>query len=290
MNATTELVAAADRLAHACDALRFGGAAAFVYNPLSYARRGYVAYVERYGAAPKPVVLVGMNPGPFGMVQTGVPFGHVGLVRDWLGIDVAVDKPAREHPKRPVQGFSCTRSEVSGARLWGWARDRFGTPERFFRSFFVLNYCPLAFVEASGRNLTPDKLPVAERTALFEACDDALARCVAALEPKWLLGIGGFAAARVAPLAARLGLRTGTIPHPSPASPAANRGWSEAAERALADCGIALDPAITAPRTEPASSEPSTSPMTAPPTSGTKASPTSATKEPLRSETKEPPK
>lgn len=238
--AERRLLAAADALSRACDGLSFGSAAAWVYNPLSYARAGYAEYVGRYGAAPKDVVLVGMNPGPFGMVQTGVPFGHVGLVRDWMGIDVPVSRPAREHPKRPVDGFACTRSEVSGARLWGWAKDRFGTPERFFARFFVLNFCPLAFMEESGRNLTPDKLPANERAALFDACQRALEESIDALQPKWLLGIGGFAAARVAPLAAARGLRTGTVPHPSPASPAANRGWSEAAETALERCGVPL--------------------------------------------------
>lgn len=238
--AESRILAAADELARACDRLRFCDAAAYVYNPLGYARAGYAAYVERFGAAPKDVVLVGMNPGPFGMVQTGVPFGHVGLVRDWMGIRVAIGRPPREHPRRPVSGFDCLRSEVSGARLWGWAKDRFGSPERFFSRFFVLNYCPLAFLESSGRNLTPDKLPASERTALFDACDRALAESVDALEPRWLVGVGTFAAARVQGLAALRGIRSGAIPHPSPASPAANRGWSAAAETALAGLGIEL--------------------------------------------------
>jgi single-strand selective monofunctional uracil DNA glycosylase len=243
--AEAKLLAAADALARRVDALDFGGAAAFVYNPLVYAREGYAAYARRYGAGPKDVVLVGMNPGPFGMVQTGVPFGHVGLVRDWMGIDVAIGRPPREHPKRPVTGFACTRSEVSGARLWGWARERFGRAEDFFARFFVLNYCPLAFVEESGRNLTPDKLAAAERSGLFAACDEALAEAVDALAPRHLLGIGAFAAARVEGLAARRGIATGSIPHPSPASPAANRGWSAAAESSLRALGIALPPAAT---------------------------------------------
>jgi len=238
--AEERLLAAADALSRACDGLPFGGEAAYVYNPLSYARAGYAEYVTRYGAGPKDVVLVGMNPGPFGMVQTGVPFGHVGLVRDWMGIDVPIGRPAREHPKRPVEGFACARSEVSGARLWGWAKERFGSPERFFARFFVLNFCPLAFVEASGRNLTPDKLPASERAPLFEACQRALEESIDALQPAWVLGVGAFAALRVAPLAAARGLGTGAIPHPSPASPVANRGWSEAAEKSLAALGIAL--------------------------------------------------
>ncbi len=234
------ILSAARELAKRCDAMSFGGAAAYVYNPFTYARAGYAAYVERYANARRRVVLVGMNPGPFGMAQTGVPFGHVGYVRDWMKIEAPIERPAHEHPKRPVLGFACTRSEVSGARLWGWAESRFGAAPDFFREFFVLNYCPLAFVEESGRNLTPDKLAAAERIGLYQACDAALAECVDALEPDWLVGIGGFAAARVRPIAESRGIGTGVVPHPSPASPAANRGWSAAMESALAGLGIAL--------------------------------------------------
>jgi single-strand selective monofunctional uracil DNA glycosylase len=234
------VLAAADELARRCDAMRFGGAAAYVYNPFTYARAGYAAYVERYANAAKRVVLVGMNPGPFGMTQTGVPFGHIGYVRDWMKIEAKIGKPPREHPKRPVTGFACTRSEVSGARLWGWAESRFGAAPDFFRDYTVLNYCPLAFVEESGRNLTPDKLAAFERAALFEACDAALSASVDALEPAWLIGIGGFAAGRIARLAASRGIRTGAVPHPSPASPAANRGWNAAMEASLASLGIEL--------------------------------------------------
>ena len=40
-------------------------------------------------AAPgrKEAVFLGMNPGLWGMAQTGVPFGTVSLVRDWMGIE-----------------------------------------------------------------------------------------------------------------------------------------------------------------------------------------------------------
>jgi len=234
------LQAAADELAAACDRMTFGGEAGLVYNPLVYARPGYAAYVERYGQGTGRVLLVGMNPGPFGMVQTGVPFGHVGLVRDWMGIHATIGVPPREHPKRPVTGFACAREEVSGRRLWGWAKSRFGTAERFFRDFFVVNYCPLAFVEESGRNRTPDKLPAAARAALFAACDAALAECIDALDPRLVVGIGAFAAERACAAASARGVACGAIPHPSPASPAANRGWSEAAEKAFAGLGVTL--------------------------------------------------
>jgi single-strand selective monofunctional uracil DNA glycosylase len=227
-------------LAAAVDALAFAPPTAYVYNPLVYARDPHEAYLRRYGAAPKEVLLVGMNPGPFGMAQTGVPFGDPSMARDFLGIAGAVGRPAREHPKRPIRGFAGGRGEVSGARLWGWVAARFGAPERFFARFFVVNYCPLVFLEASGRNRTPDKLPAPERDRLFACCDRALAETVAALAPGTVVGIGAFAAARCEAALAGEGVRVGRVLHPSPASPAANAGWAAQAERALAALGIAL--------------------------------------------------
>jgi single-strand selective monofunctional uracil DNA glycosylase len=236
------LVTISRRLAREVDGLSFAPPVAFVYNPLLYARAPHERYLERWGSAPKEIVLVGMNPGPFGMMQTGVPFGEVALVRDWLGLDGQVGKPPREHPKRPVEGFACRRSEVSGARLWGWARARFATPERFFARFFVWNWCPLGFLSESGANLTPDKLPAAERVALEAVCDRALAEVVAALGVERAIGVGGFAEAA---LRRALGddspVRVGRLLHPSPASPAANRGWSAQAERELEAAGIDLE-------------------------------------------------
>ncbi len=234
-----DLIRIARDLRREVDALSFGAPVTHVYDPLDYAWKPHRAYLDRYGRGSREVVLVGMNPGPWGMAQTGVPFGEVRLVREWLGIEAPVDRPAREHPKRPVQGFACPRNEVSGARLWGWARDRFGTAERFFARFFVLNYCPLSFMEVSGRNRTPDKLPVAEREPLFEACDRALARSLRVLEPRAVLGVGRFAEGRIrAAAGGAAGFTVGIAPHPSPANPQANRGWPGMMDRALAGHGI----------------------------------------------------
>ncbi len=220
--------------------LRFGAPVATVYNPLEYAWPMHRTYLARFGRPGTPVLLVGMNPGPWGMAQTGVPFGEVAAVRDWLGLSGAVGRPAREHPKRPVEGFACRRREVSGQRLWGWARDTFRTPERFFSRFFVYNYCPLLFLEASGRNRTPDRLPSAERRPLEEACDRALRRTVEALDSRVVVGVGAFAAERARRALGRTDIRFGRILHPSPASPAANRGWAAQVAEQLARLGVAL--------------------------------------------------
>ncbi|MCB1899593.1 MAG: single-stranded DNA-binding protein, partial [Rhodocyclaceae bacterium] len=171
------LVEAARNLNAAVDSMRFAAPVSHVYNPLDYAWAPNELYLRRYGASRKRVIFVGMNPGPFGMVQTGVPFGEIDTVRDWLGLEAEVGRPATENPKRPIEGFDCTRSEVSGRRLWGLFRERFGSPEAFFAEHYVANYCPLAFFDG-GRNLTPDKLPVAESAPLEAACDAHLRRVV----------------------------------------------------------------------------------------------------------------
>ena len=220
--------------------LRFGWPVTHVYNPLTYAWGPHKDYLTRFGAAPKEVLFLGMNPGPWGMAQTGVPFGEVALVRDWLEVKGKIGRPDPEHPKRPIQGFDCTRSEVSGARLWGWIRKRFRTPERFFSRFFIANYCPLVFMEESGRNRTPDKLSARERDSLLAACDEALARICEILRLRWAIGVGTFAEKRLRIALAGRDIRIGRILHPSPASPEANRGWAEQAERALRDLGIRI--------------------------------------------------
>jgi single-strand selective monofunctional uracil DNA glycosylase len=218
--------------------LRFGPPVTHVYNPLEYARESYQQYLKRYGGHPKEVLLVGMNPGPWGMAQTGIPFGEVTIVRDWLGIETPVGKPSVIHPKRPVQGFACPRSEVSGKRLWGWAREKFKTPDRFFARFFVANYCPLVFYEESGRNRTPDSLRKAERKPLLSACDLALRRTVEWFKPRYVVGIGRFAEGRAREALSGLPVTVGSISHPSPANPRANRGWAPLIRKEFGSMGI----------------------------------------------------
>ncbi len=233
-----QLVESARSLGIAVGKLKFKTPVTHVYNPLDYAWPAHEAYLKRYGDKHKRVIFLGMNPGPFGMAQTGVPFGEITAVRDWLKIEAEIGKPAREHPKRPVLGFACQRSEISGQRLWGLFQKRFVTPEKFFVDHLVMNYCPLAFMETSGRNLTPDKLPADEKNALFAACDEHLRVAVEVLNPEWLIGIGDFAVKRAQQVFPRKELKIGQILHPSPASPAANRNWAALATEQLQKLGI----------------------------------------------------
>jgi len=234
----SDLLKAAKQLRKDVNRLKFSAPVTHVYNPLAYAWAGHELYLNKFGVGPKRIVFLGMNPGPFGMVQTGVPFGEINAVRDWLGIECAISKPKLEHPRRPVTGFSCARSEISGQRLWGLFAERFGKADDFFTEHFVLNYCPLAFVEETGRNRTPDKLPAPEQQALFKVCNEHLGAAIETLAPEWVIGIGNFAFKRAEHVCGTRSVKLGCILHPSPASPAANRDWSAVVRRQLQELGV----------------------------------------------------
>ncbi len=227
------LIAAARELSQEVGSLRFGEPVAYTYNPLDYAWAGHEAYIRRFGAGRKDVLYLGMNPGPFGMAQTGVPFGEIPAVTLWMGLHAAIGQPPATHPKRPVQGFSCPRSEVSGRRLWGLFAGMYGSAENFFAHAYVANYCPLIWMGASGANITPTQLPREQVQALDSACQRHLVCLIATLKPKLLIGVGGYAlrqletAVAALPATVREGLVLGTMLHPSPASPVANKYWPE---------------------------------------------------------------
>ncbi len=233
-----ELVAISAQLSEDVSGLSFADPVAYVYNPLAYAWDLHCQYLERFGAGTREIVFLGMNPGPWGMAQTGVPFGEVAAVRDWMKLEADVQSPEREHPKRKIEGLACTRSEVSGARLWGWAQERFPSAKAFFKSHFVTNYCPLVFMGETARNITPDKLTAAERAAVGEACDKAFVATIETLKPRMVIGVGVYAEKQAARLCEGMDVEIGRILHPSPASPVANRGWAPQAEAQLQALGV----------------------------------------------------
>ncbi len=235
MNYSSQLIKAAQTLSQAVGKLHFSPPVTTVYNPLEYAWESYSLYINTYGNSRKQVVFLGMNPGPWGMAQTGVPFGEIDAVKNFLGIEAPVGKPPNEHPQRPVDGFQCRRSEISGLRLWKLFKERFGNARSFFEHHFIANYCPLVFMEASGRNRTPDKLKADESRLLFEACDYHLQQMVKILEPEWLIGVGHFTEQRARFALKDIPVQVGHILHPSPASPAANRDWAGTAAKQLQD-------------------------------------------------------
>ena len=235
---SNQLIAATKTLNEAISELTFGEPVTHIYNPLEYAWEPHRNYLEKFGNSQKRVLMLGMNPGPWGMSQTGIPFGEIEHVRDWMGIEGSVGKPNPEHPKRLVEGFDCPKSEVSGRRLWGLFKEKYPNPQDFFAEHFVVNYCPLVFMEESSRNRTPGKLPASEREPLFAACDAHLQTVIDLLQPQFAVGVGKFAESCFKRIEVPSQTTISTILHPSPASPAANRGWAEAATTQLIATGI----------------------------------------------------
>lgn len=235
-----KLIAAGRELADALRPLRFTNPVTHTYLTLDYARAGYEAYLQKFGGGRKRVLLLGMNPGPYGMAQTGVPFGEVAAVRDWMGLNPKIGKPEHEHPKRKILGMACPKSEVSGRRLWGLFSEKFLKAEDFFKDHLVINFCPLVWMKNTGANLTPDKIRATEMAAVDKACQKHLRSVIEIVESKILIGVGGYAESQMiaANEALGMGFTTGKILHPSPASPAANRGWAEVADRQLKEMGV----------------------------------------------------
>lgn len=240
MSIAKQIISATDTLVSGLAGLTFDEPVTHTYNPLEYASASHEQYMSRFADSKKRVLMMGMNPGPWGMAQTGVPFGEIAMVRDWMGISAPVGKPANEHPKRPIVGFDCEKSEVSGRRLWGLFSEKYPKAEDFFAENYVVNYCPLVWMEESGKNRTPDKLPAAEMAPVYEKCDAYVAEHIRLLEPEFLIGVGAFAETCLKRIAKEIGVspKIGRILHPSPASPAANRDWSGSATKQLKENGV----------------------------------------------------
>ncbi|QTN32699.1 single-stranded DNA-binding protein [Akkermansiaceae bacterium] len=240
MGTSDELILAGRELADELRPLRFSDPVSHTYLTVDYAREGYESYLRKFGDTKKKVLMLGMNPGPYGMAQTGVPFGEIAAVRDWMGLSPEIGKPENEHPKRRITGMACPKSEVSGKRLWGLFSEKFPKAEDFFKDHLVINFCPLIWMKDSGANLTPDKIKAAEMVAVDAACYRHLRRLIEILEPQHLIGVGAYAEKQMLSVKQEIASQAsvGKILHPSPASPAANRGWAEAAERQLAELGV----------------------------------------------------
>ena len=195
------------------------------YNPLDYAWDAHVAFLRRMGGSGARTVILGMNPGPHGMGQMGIPFAATSVVRDLLGITgIVVGQPEIPNPRRPVIGLEYPREEVSGTRLWGLMAEHYGDADAIASKVFLVNHCPLMlFSGPRATNITPDKVGGPTARALLERCDEHLREVMAALDAERVIGVGKFAESR-----ARSALADHTVEvvgcwHPSPASPLANR-------------------------------------------------------------------
>ena len=201
------------------------GAVDCVYNPLHYAWEAHQAYLRLAGSGGAKTVLLGMNPGPHGMGQMGIPFAATTMVREVLGIqDIDVEQPQTPHPKRPVIGLEYPKEEVSGTRVWGLLSSHYGTAAEIFSKVFIVNHCPLMlFSGPRAKNITPDKVRGECMLEILSLCDTHLRKVVTVMSVEEVIGIGRFAERRARGVFETGSVRVSTCWHPSPASPLANR-------------------------------------------------------------------
>ena len=180
---SAQLKDAALRLSEACNRgknrILKHKSVAHVTNPLDYAWEFHEQFIDKWSELGARTLLLGMNPGPYGMAQTGVPFGATAMARDILQIEERdVQTPLGAHPKRPIEGLSMERQEVSGTRFWSMLSDHYGSTEAIFSNIFVVNHCPLLILGETGRNVTPVDLPKSTIEPVLKACDRHLkVRC-----------------------------------------------------------------------------------------------------------------
>ena len=211
------------------DSLVKEGSVDAVYNPLAYAWEPHRAYLELASGGGAKTLLLGMNPGPHGMGQMGIPFAATSVVRDLLKItDLEVGQPSTPHPKRPISGLGWPKEEVSGTRLWGLLENEYGSAESIFKSVFLLNHCPLMlFSGERATNITPDKITGPTTKALLERCDDHLREVVDIMQIERVIGVGRYSEKRALNALSGIDISITTCWHPSPASPLANRNKGE---------------------------------------------------------------
>jgi len=195
------------------------------YNPLEYAWDAHEAYLRRMGGSGARTIVLGINPGPHGMGQVGIPFAATSVVRDLLDITgIPVNQPETVDPRRPVVGLDYPREEVSGTRLWGLLAEHYGDADAIASHVFLVNHCPLMlFSGPRATNITPDKVGGFTAQALLDRCDQHLNEVVSVIDAERVIGVGKFAESR-----AKDALRGHSVEilgcwHPSPASPLANR-------------------------------------------------------------------
>merc|ERR1711936_687488 len=65
----------------------------YILNPLDYALDPHINFLKKCLSGPRRVMFVGLNPGPWGMCQTGIPFGDVDQCKHFLNVTGHVLKP-----------------------------------------------------------------------------------------------------------------------------------------------------------------------------------------------------
>jgi len=136
-----------------------------VWNPGLYGEPWHSRFRRCYPPAARPLVLFGLNPGPYGMAQTGIPFTDIRRLVSALPALVAELRNAGKRLEVPglapvsLPPYLSRTFEASSVRVYRFLERSWGDAERGWREVVAANPCPLLFIDTeTGKNRTPADL------------------------------------------------------------------------------------------------------------------------------------
>jgi single-strand selective monofunctional uracil DNA glycosylase len=156
-----------------------------IWNPGLYAASWHALFRKEYPASAGCILVFGLNPGPYGMAQTGIPFTDLKRLREHLprlakglerrGCSLAGVGLA----PRSLRPYLSRTFESSAVRVYRFLSRGWGSAEDGWRSVVVANPCSLLFMDAAGENRTPADLvgAVSRRTGSLVAARRLRERC-----------------------------------------------------------------------------------------------------------------
>lgn len=190
-----------------------------ILNPLVYAWHLHEEYMGKVPQGTK-ILFVGMNPSPSSL--TGIPFYEKDAMTNLFGAPL-LTQLLNEMPAK----YRGNETSESGQRFWEFVFKKFGSYDKFFRYCFIINYCPLIFMNKDGGNVPLDGFNDASQSLLknlMAISDSGLKDIIDHIKPTLIIGIGRYAFNRVRQ-ANTSNIKCYQIRHPSPATGMTSDQW-----------------------------------------------------------------
>ncbi len=228
-----------------------------IWNPGLYGETWHARFRRLYRPGQHPLVVFGLNPGPYGMAQTGIPFTDIrrlvsalpDLAAELRGRGERVEPPGLAPPG--LRPYLSRSFESSAVRVYRFLKKGWGGAERGWTEVVVANPCTLLFIDpAEGKNRTPADLARAARLRgsgrdqvreLVESFGRIRIRCavesIEALSPRGAILLGKDVQAALGPALRRILGEARVIPweHPARAVP---ESWASGLLSALRRRGL----------------------------------------------------
>jgi len=134
------------------------GAGLQVWNPALYALDIYQEYLTKFPPEPGAILALGLNPGPYGMAQTGIPFTDCRTASGALGMEMTIPGKAPDDlisRLKKANGKWRGTYERSSLGMYRFLILAWGDIKTAYRNWFVGNPCPLLFLDPERWNVTP---------------------------------------------------------------------------------------------------------------------------------------